>query len=76
MRSWIASGELRPGSLNISELARHFGVSGVPIREALRTLEAEGSVRFDRNRSVQVNELSVQGLTRSTEYDCCLSLRS
>ena len=62
MRSWIASGELRPGPLNISELARHFGVSGVPIREALRTLEAEGFVRFDRNRSVQVNELSVQGL--------------
>jgi DNA-binding GntR family transcriptional regulator len=62
LRRWIAAGELKPGPLKIAEVARHFGVSSVPVREALRTLEAEGFLRFDRNRSVQVIGLSVEGL--------------
>jgi DNA-binding GntR family transcriptional regulator len=62
LRRWISSGELKPGPLKIAELARRFGVSSVPIREALRRLEAEGFVSFDRNRSVRVNALSIDDL--------------
>jgi DNA-binding GntR family transcriptional regulator len=62
LRKWIASGELKPGPRKITELARHFGVSGMPIREALRRLEAEGFVSFDHNRSVRVNALSIDDI--------------
>jgi DNA-binding GntR family transcriptional regulator len=48
--------------LKIADLAREFGVSSVPIREALRWLEAEGFVSFERNRSVRVNALSIEDL--------------
>lgn len=42
IRSAIFSGELRAGAeLNQVDLARRFGVSRVPIREALRRLQAE-----------------------------------
>jgi len=62
LRNSIVSGELEPGLLKIAELARHFGVSVVPIREALRRLEAEGFVSFDHNRSVRVNALSIDDI--------------
>src|SRR6202035_5364970 len=35
--------------LNIDALARELGVSAIPVREALRRLEAEGWVRFQPN---------------------------
>jgi DNA-binding GntR family transcriptional regulator len=35
--------------LNIDALARELGVSAIPVREALRRLEAEGWVRFEPN---------------------------
>jgi DNA-binding GntR family transcriptional regulator len=35
--------------LNIEALARELGVSAIPVREALRRLEAEGWVRFEPN---------------------------
>ena len=62
LRRQIGVGELKPGPLKISELARQFGVSPVPVREALRHLEAEGFVSFDHNRCVHVNSLSVDDL--------------
>ncbi|MFF6984609.1 GntR family transcriptional regulator [Streptomyces sp. NPDC008343] len=39
----IADGTLRPGErINMDELARSFGVSKIPIREAVKRLESEG----------------------------------
>jgi DNA-binding GntR family transcriptional regulator len=46
LREAIITGQFEDGQeLNQVELARHFGVSRVPVREALRRLEAEGLVR-------------------------------
>ena len=50
LRDRIHSGVFAPEArLNIDALARELGVSAIPVREALRRLEAEGWVRFQPN---------------------------
>ena len=50
LRDRIHSGAHPPRArLNIDALARELGVSAIPVREALRRLEAEGWVRFQPN---------------------------
>jgi DNA-binding GntR family transcriptional regulator len=50
LRDRIHSGSFAPMErLNIDALARELGVSPIPVREALRRLEAEGWVRFTPN---------------------------
>lgn len=50
LRDRIHSGTFAPRArLNIDALARELGVSAIPVREALRRLEAEGWVRFQPN---------------------------
>ncbi|HEY6485201.1 MAG TPA: GntR family transcriptional regulator [Candidatus Cybelea sp.] len=56
VRSEIESGELPPGSaLNQMELAERFGLSRIPIREALRGLEAEGYLLYRPNKGAIVS---------------------
>ncbi|SMD12718.1 transcriptional regulator, GntR family [Sporomusa malonica] len=60
LREAILSGELSGGvQLKQEELATKFGVSMSALREALKSLEAEGLVRFYPNRGAVVSELSV-----------------
>ena len=55
LRQRILDGTYASGyRLNIDALARELGVSKVPIREAIRRLEAEGWVVTNRNASPQV----------------------
>lgn len=58
LRTKILSGELPPGArLREVQLCEQLGVSRTPIREAFRTLAAEGLVDLLPNRSVIVSEL-------------------
>jgi len=59
LRAAINNGQLEDGAvLNQVELAEHFGVSRVPVREALRRLEAEGLVDASAHRRAVVSGLS------------------
>ncbi|WP_448542892.1 GntR family transcriptional regulator [Roseiflexus sp.] len=63
LRDMILSGELAPGSrLDQNDLARRFGVSLVPLREALARLQSSGLVRIVPHRGVFVEALSVEEL--------------
>ena len=60
IRNMILSGHLKPGDrLRQDELANNFGVSTMPIREALRQLQAEGLVTFRPRRGAIVARLAV-----------------
>jgi len=55
----ILMGEYPPGySLRLSDLARVNGVSTIPVREAMRRLEAERLVESVANKGVRVARLS------------------
>jgi DNA-binding GntR family transcriptional regulator len=59
LRDAIVTGMLQAGEvLNQVELARQFGVSRVPVREALRRLEAEGLVVSPPHRRTVVAALT------------------
>ena len=63
LRSDILTGSLAPGDQIIQEaLADRYGVSRVPLREALKTLETEGQVVYHPHRGYFVAELSVADL--------------
>lgn len=64
LREFIFSGLLRPGSkIDQDELARQFGVSKLPIREALITLESEGLIDNLPRRGSFVAPLTRQDIT-------------
>lgn len=59
IRRCIMAGEFRPGQrLKQLELARQFGCSVIPIREALHQLAAEGFVVLDPQKGARVVELN------------------
>ena len=59
LRSRILHGELEPGRLLAeSAVARELGVSRVPVREALFTLERQGLVEFSDTGRAYVKDLS------------------
>ncbi len=71
----IISGALRPGArLPIEELAEHLEMSPMPIREAVRRLDAVGLVDNVPHRGARVRELSITDLTEV--YEVRLSLET
>ena len=59
LRTDILRGKLRGGqALRQDEIAAQFGVSKIPVREALMQLKAEGLVNLYPNRGAFVSELS------------------
>ncbi len=55
LRAAILTGDFHPGTvLSQVELARRFGVSRTPLREALRRLEAEGLIQSLQNQRARV----------------------
>lgn len=55
LREQIISHRFSPGyRLVLSQLATELGISTVPVREAIRRLQAEGLVTFEKNVGAQV----------------------
>lgn len=64
----ILIGDIAPGgSLQESGLAKEFGVSRTPIREALIRLEADGLVRIVPKQGVYVTEITHQSFRNAFE---------
>jgi DNA-binding GntR family transcriptional regulator len=62
LRARILDGTYGPGRrLVIDALARELGVSPMPVREAIRRLEAEGWVNYERHHGAQVAPLDETG---------------
>lgn len=55
LRRNILEGRIRPGDwLRQEEVAERLGASRLPVREALRILEAEGLIEYESNRGARV----------------------
>lgn len=68
IRNRIVLGRLPPGSkVRVYDLARELGISRVPLREAVRELEAESLVDNLPRRGAVVRQLSEQDLRDSFE---------
>ena len=64
----ILNGALAPGErLFVDEVAAHFGVSKIPIREALKALETAGWVQSQPRRGTYVRPLSREELRETFE---------
>lgn len=60
IRSSILSGEFEPGmQLKLQHLGNRYSISLIPVREALRVLEAEGLVQTVRNKGARVAPISM-----------------
>ena len=75
LRSAILRGLVQGGqSLRQDEIATQFGVSRIPVREALRQLEAEGLVTLQPNRGATVSTLSLAEVQEICEI--CIALEA
>jgi DNA-binding GntR family transcriptional regulator len=60
LRRAILAGEITPGEwIRQEEIAERLGSSRLPVREALRILEAEGLTEHERHRGARVPSLSM-----------------
>jgi DNA-binding GntR family transcriptional regulator len=68
LKDRIASEELAPGyRLVLASIADELDMSVVPVREAIRRLEAEGLVTFERNVGARVSMIDDTGYRQSME---------
>ncbi|RJL07715.1 GntR family transcriptional regulator [Paracoccus siganidrum] len=75
IREAILSGRIGPGErLKIADLARQFGLSTMPLREALRKLEGEGLVQIEPNRGATVRKLDRAYITDLFELNTDLRI--
>jgi DNA-binding GntR family transcriptional regulator len=61
LRDKIISADILPGeTISLRELAQKFGVSLMPVREALWQLESERIIVIESNKSIRVNTLTAK----------------
>ena len=59
LRKRIMEGTLKPGQrLVMREVAKEFGLSDIPVREAVRRLESDGFVMFTPHLGAMINEIN------------------
>jgi len=75
LRESIVAGNLKPGEkINNTEITERLGVSSIPVREALRILEAEGLVVSRPGRGSWVSEVSRKDLEEAFEMRTFLEI--
>lgn len=68
IREQIIAGTFQPGTrLVLDRLARELGMSTLPVREAIRRLEAEGYVEFRQNVGATVAALDAESFVEALE---------
>jgi len=56
----ILSFNYKPGQkLNVREISREMNISDIPIREALKMLETEGFVEFEKNKGAKLKDFDL-----------------
>ena len=69
LESAIIAGALQPGQrLHADDLAMHYGVSRIPVREALSSLDQAGWVEIKPRHGVRVRERTVEELHELFEF--------
>lgn len=77
LRAAIVTGQLGEGApIRQDEVAARFKVSKIPVREALKHLEAEGLVAFQRNRGAVVHSLSEAEIVEIFEVRALLEAKA
>src|SRR5579863_9840758 len=75
LRHEIVTGQRAAGSrLRQVEVAKHFGVSTTPVREAFGLLESDGLVQIDPHRGVTVFLPTIQDLVEHYEIRMALEM--
>src|SRR5690625_3011319 len=73
LRKAILKGELKAGERLVqTELAEAIGVSRMPIREALRTLETEGLIVMEPHKGAIVRSISIEDIKEIYELRLAL----
>lgn len=68
IRNDIISGHFQPGErLKVSELVERYGLSAMPIREALQQLQGEGLIVLAANKGASVRKIDEQFLWKMYE---------
>ncbi len=77
LRASILHGELEGGTpLRQDEIARQYGVSKIPVREALRRLESEGLVEFRPRRGAIVRDIPASEVLELIDVRLALECRA
>ncbi|WP_298218724.1 GntR family transcriptional regulator [Halothiobacillus sp.] len=77
LRDEILHGRLTSGeALRQDAIAERFGVSHIPVREALRQLAAEGLAEIRSHQGARVNSLSVSEARQLLEIRCILETQA
>lgn len=77
IRAAILSGEFVPGMpLRQDEIAKRFGVSKIPVREALRRLEVDNLVIFERNKGASVRQYTEAEVLQLLDIRIALECRA
>ena len=73
IRDDITFGTFGPGERLVEDrLAKEFKASRSPIREALRQLESEGLITFERNKGITIARLSIKQVDEIYTLRCLL----